>query len=187
MKKIVSIAASLCMATAFCGFCSGCAAEARSSDGDNGASHQAVTQAAGSDYKVILNPGWYYSGNTKTLNTITDAGVTKMSAAEAESDIDKHYVENAYFADLSAGENLPAAETTRTGMTFVGWWYVKDGETVKVETMPSASELDGHLYLYAQWSGGTGNSGNQNPNPNPNPGDTSTASVNGSPMSVNSG
>lgn len=167
------------MATAFCGFCSGCAAEARSTD-DLGHAPQSVTRAADSDYKVILNPGWYYSGNTKTENTITDTGVTKMTQAEAEAATGGYFVENAYFATVAAGENLPAAETTRTGMTFGGWWYVKDGETVKVETMPAAADLDGHLYLYAQWSVGTGGGGGGGG------GDVTTgAKVNGEAMSVN--
>lgn len=183
MKKIVSIAATLCMATAFCGFCSGCAAEAQNGGKEEPHVPQSVSQTTDTDYKVILNPGWYYAGSTKTDNTITDAGVTKMTKTEAEAAVDGYYVDNAYFATVAAGENLPVAETTRTGMTFGGWWYAKDGEVIKVTTMPS--DLDGHLYLYAQWNVADG-SGGQGSGGQGSGGDVTTgAAVNGNAMLVN--
>ena len=68
MKKITSIATALCMATAFCGFCTGCAAEIKDNGGAGG-THSAMT-SADSQYKVILSPG-YQQGFGSTENTVS--------------------------------------------------------------------------------------------------------------------
>ena len=131
------------MATAFCGFCTGCAAEIKE-NGVNGANNaHSVTTSADSQYKVILSPG-YQQGYGTTENTI-ESGATKLDAAQES----EYFVSNAYFATVAAGEDLPAAVTTRAKTEFVGWTYAKDGVVETVEKMPATLAED--LYLYAQW------------------------------------
>lgn len=152
MKKITSLAAALCMATAFCGFCTGCAMQLDDKDQSSSvatsvSTGNAATTAATDERKVILSPGWYYGATGKTENEIEDAGATKLSAA----DEGVYFVENAYFAEVAAGDELPEPTTTRSGMTFVGWRYAKDGEVVTVNTMPNVTTLSSDLILYAEW------------------------------------
>lgn len=144
MKKITSVATALCLATAFCGFCSGCASDIQnqSSVGITPAT-SAQADGASSEHKVILCPG-YHAGFGTTANTISD-GATKLSEQQEED----YWVDNAYYATVSAGQELPTPETTREETRFVGWTYAKDGIVVTVDKMPS--ELDDDLILYAKW------------------------------------
>lgn len=168
MKKFTSIAAAFCMATAFCGFCTGCAAEIKEhgTAGANG-SHS-VTTSADSQYKVILSPG-YWQGFGSTENTVAE-GATKLTEAQES----EYFVSNAYFATVEAGADLPAAVTTRAKTTFVSWTYAKDGVVETVQKMPVT--LDEDLYLYARWqTEGSGSPIDPTP-PDPTP-DTETGLV----------
>jgi len=168
MKK-TTIAAMLCMATAFCGFCSGCAANIRSESAAK--EHTRVTAeadaavgaddaAASEDVKyVILNPGMYYSGGGKKSNTIAE-GATALTDDQKKN---TYFVENGYIATVAAGENLPTP-TTASGLTFAGWRYAKDGELVTVDKMPASLTED--MFLYAHWTDGTGT---VDPDPKPDP------------------
>lgn len=150
MKKASLLAATL-MATAFCGMCAGCASNIEVNEDRTPTT--AVSQSAETtEHKVILNPGWYWtSGASAAVDNTVAEGATKLTNSEA----DAYHVENGYFATVAAGAELPAAETTRTGMSFVAWTYAKDGEVVAVDKMPSALKED--LYLFAKWkTGGTG-------------------------------
>ncbi|WP_438847269.1 hypothetical protein [Anaerocaecibacter muris] len=174
MKKITSIATALCMATAFCGFCTGCAAEIKD-NGVAGGTHSAMT-SADSQYKVILSPG-YQQGFGSTENTVS-SGATKLTEAQEG----EYFVSNAYFATVAAGEDLPAAETTRAKTTFVGWTYAKDGVVETVEKMPASLGED--LYLYAQWQTEGGGAvidptPEPEPEPEPQPGKDTGLVVNG--------
>ena len=156
------------MATAFCGFCTGCAAEIKEhgTAGVNG-SHS-VTTSADSQYKVILSPG-YWQGFGSTENTVAE-GATKLTEAQES----EYFVSNAYFATVEAGADLPAAVTTRAKTTFVGWTYAKDGVVETVQKMPVT--LDEDLYLYARWqTEGSGSPIDPTP-PDPTP-DTETGLV----------
>lgn len=175
MKKIASIATALCMATAFCGFCTGCAAEIKD-NGVAGGTHSAMT-SADSQYKVILSPG-YQQGFGSTENTVS-SGATKLTEAQEG----EYFVSNAYFATVAAGEDLPAAETTRAKTTFVGWTYAKDGIVETVEKMPASLGED--LYLYAQWQT-EGGGAVIDPTPEPEPEPSTAMTVNGKSMKENS-
>lgn len=173
MKKASLLAATL-MATAFCGMCAGCASDIEVNEDRTPTA--AVSQSAETTvHKVILNPGWYWtSGASAAVDNTVAEGATKLTNSEA----DAYHVENGYFATVAAGAELPAAETTRTGMSFVAWTYAKDGEVVAVDKMPSALKED--LYLFAKWKtdgtgGGTGGGETEGKG----------AAVNGKAMTVN--
>lgn len=160
-KKVSTLAATVAVATAFCGLCAGVATTVKA----EAAPANVQTSAAGS-YKVILNPGWNFDGGQKKLNTIDDAGVTAASAST-------YYADNAYIANYSVGETLPTPTSGRSGMIFLGWRYSKDGELITVDKMPAAT--DGDVYLYANWKsdkisqgGGGGGSGGEDEPPDPN-------------------
>ncbi len=159
MKKITSLATALAMATTFCALCTGCANGVAEQENANSSLPAVSQSAAGDEHKVILNPGWNFDGGTKKLNTIEDAGVTAADAATYRAD-------NAYICTVAAGEELPKPTAGKSGLTFVGWRYPKDGELVTITTMPAAASLSENLYLYAHWSGS--NSGNT-PTPTPDP------------------
>lgn len=148
MKKLTSIAAAICLATAFCGMCTGCADEIER--GGMSQKTPAVVSAAEDgepvEKKVILCPGYAY-GYGSAANTV-DIGAIKFAAADEE----KYFVSNAYFADVPAGAELPAATTTRNGATFVGWTRAVDGVVVTEKIMPVKAMLKSDLFLYAKWS-----------------------------------
>lgn len=183
MKKLSLLAATL-MATAFCGMCAGCAQNVEAvSEGMDLAPASVTASAETTTPKVILNPGWYWTNGASAAvnNTIAD-GATALTKSEA----DTYHVENGYFATVAAGADLPVAATTRTGMTFAGWTYAKDGDIVTVEKMPASLTED--LYLFAKWdvkgsSQGGGGGGGQI---DPPPVTTGTVSVNGKAMTDNS-
>lgn len=165
------------MATAFCGFCAGCASDIQSQDT---AGHTAATTVSAASDKlstpqVILNPGYQYGYDKTgaTANTVDTSGATKLTSAQEEA----YWVTNAYFATVSAGEKLPDAQTERAKTTFVGWMYARDGVVEMVETMPSKLEAD--LFLYAKWETES-DGGGYVPTP-----DGSDATVNGKKMSKN--
>ncbi len=87
-----------------------------------------------------------------------------MTAADGGT----YFVDNAYVCNLAAGETLPEATTTRSGMTFVGWRYASEGEIITVAKMPDVTKLDSDLYLYAEWA--TSGAISPDPGPNPDPG-----------------
>lgn len=155
------------MATAFCGVCAGCASEINANSESKNDNAPIATIATDEQYKVILCPGNYYSGNTVTQNAV-GTGATKLAAADEEA----YFVSNAYFATVAAGADLPVATTTRAETTFQGWTYAENGVVKKVAQMPAS--LDGNLYLYASWKTEGNIQINPNPNPNPNPGPTPT-------------
>ncbi|MCH5161974.1 MAG: hypothetical protein J1G38_00600 [Clostridiales bacterium] len=156
-KKMSTLAATVAVATAFCGLCTGAATKVNAE-----ASPANAVATAASDFKVILNPGWNFVDGVKTPNTIEDAGVAKADAAT-------YFVDNAYIANYTVGEKLPAAESCREDMEFLGWRYSKDGELVTVTTMPAAT--DGDVYLYANWKTDVvGSGGKDDPiDPDPDP------------------
>ena len=143
MKKIANIAATLAMATAFCGFCSGVALNV-TANAETTPAPTVSTSAVGTTPKVILSPGAFYNNS---IEASAGSKVTKLTAAEEG----QYFVENAWFANYSVGEELPKATTTRTGVTFLGWRYTVDGEPKVVGTMPAVTD---DLYLYAHWSAG---------------------------------
>ncbi len=167
-KKISSLAATVAVATAFCGLAATVATNVKAESASS-----PVKVSATSDYKVILNPGWNFVGGQKKLNTIVDAGVT-------EADADTYYADNAYIANYSVGETLPTPKSERTDLTFLGWRYSKDGELFTVDKMPAVT--DGNLYLYADWSAPDSSGGGGIVDPTPTP---STATVNGKAMAKN--
>lgn len=175
MKKITSIAAALFMATAFCGVCSGCASEINAKSESKNDTAPTAAVATSADYKVILCPGNYYSGNTAQPNTVSGDGITKLQAA----DEDAYFVNNAYFANMTAGSALPVATTTRANTTFEGWTYAEGGVVKTVTHMPAS--LSDNLYLYASWKSNGSGSPNPNPNPNPNPDPNPTPDPNPDP------
>ena len=79
MKKFTSIAASLCLATAFCGLCTGCANNIKVNNTLNN-NPDVIASAddapVATDFKVILNPGRWFSGSTETQHTVA-YGATK--------------------------------------------------------------------------------------------------------------
>ena len=150
-KKVSTLAATVAVATAFCGLCAGIATTVKA---ESNAPAPVQTSAA-NDYKVILNPGWNFESGTKKLNTITDAGVTEITATQAESL--KYYVENGYICNIPVGDPLPTPTAGRTGLTFAGWRYTKNGEVLKVSNVPAATT--GNIYLYADWTAKTTSSG----------------------------
>ncbi len=179
MKKASLLAATL-MATAFCGMCAGCASNIEVDD-ERQAPMPSVSAAADTtEHKVILNPGWYWTGGASAaVNNTVSSGATALTSSEA----DAYRVENGYFATVEAGADLPDAETTRAGMSFVGWTYAKDGAVVTVDKMPAA--LDGDLYLFAKWkTDGTGGSNPGGPS-EPAPPEGKGVAVNGKAMTVN--
>ena len=154
---------ALISATAFCGLCTGCASNIKVNG--NTPAPDAVASAdeagASASHKVILSPGWYVSGGTQTNNAV---GGTDVTAADGGT----YFVDNAYVCNLAAGETLPEATTTRSGMTFVGWRYASEGEIITVAKMPDVTKLDSDLYLYAEWA--TSGAISPDPGPNPDPG-----------------
>lgn len=177
MKKTSLLAATL-MATAFCGMCAGCASNIEVNDSQTPTAAVSAS-AETTEHKVILNPGWYWTnGASAAVNNTVSEGATALTGSEA----DAYKVENGYFATVAAGAELPAAETTRTGMSFVAWTYAKDGEVVTVDKMPSSLSED--LYLFAKWkTDGTGG-GNQGGNEGGDPVGKGVA-VNGKAMTLN--
>lgn len=159
MKKIAGIAATLAMATAFCGFCTGVAANV-TANAETTSTPAVSTSAIGASPKVILNPGAFYNNS---IETSAGSKVTKLTATEEA----QYFVENAWFANYTAGEALPKATTTRSGVTFAGWRYAVDGETKVVTTMPTVTD---DLYLYAHWSSGANPTPTPGPTPTPTPG-----------------
>lgn len=149
------------MATAFCGFCTGVAANV-TANAETTSTPTVSTSAIGPSPKVILNPGAFYNNS---IETSAGSKVTKLTATEEA----QYFVENAWFANYTAGEALPKATTTRSDVTFAGWRYAVDGETKVVTTMPTVTD---DLYLYAHWSSGA----NPTPNPGPDPGPGPTPS-----------
>lgn len=146
MKKIAGIATTLAIATAFCGLCTGIAANVTADAESPEAS--VSTSAVGSAPKVILCAGRSYNNSvTYSIDSAAGDKVTKLTS----TDESKYFVENAWFANYSAGEKLPNATTTRTDVTFAGWRYALDGETKVVTTMPTVTD---DLYLYAHWTSG---------------------------------
>ena len=152
MKKFTSIATALVLATAFSGFCAGCASSVKEDKDaslkntsvetvDNGVS----TSAAG-DCKVILCPGWNYQGSSKKLNTLSGTGVTALS--EEENKNNNYWVENAYVFEAAAGTELPEPTAGKTGIEFVGWRVAVNGVPTIVTEMPSGSNVQ---ILYAEW------------------------------------
>ncbi len=164
MKKITSLAAALCMATAFCGFCAGCASQVEGTVEPDNATVVTSDVAAN---KLILCPGWNYSGKTKKLNTLTaSADIVKLTAAEEGNlSLEKngaYWVENAYFCNLAAGATLPTPTKGRSDIEFKGWRMAIDGVPTIVSTVPAITET---TVLYAHWEA-TGNGG---PGPTPDP------------------
>ncbi|MDE7464477.1 MAG: hypothetical protein K2M48_05555, partial [Clostridiales bacterium] len=98
-KKVSKLAATVAVATAFCGLCAGVATTVNA----EAAPANVQTSAAKSDYKVILNPGWNFEGGVKKLNTITDAGVT-------EADAETYHVDNAYILQSFGGRSFAEAD-----------------------------------------------------------------------------
>ncbi len=154
------MAASLCIATAFCGVCAGLVTGA-DAESNTQLARQVVSTSAIDGHNVILCPGWNFEGGKKKLNTIEDAGAELADPEKA--DTTKIYAENAYVANLSGGESLPEPTPGKSGIEFVGWRYAKDGELVTVDKMPTSLTED--LYLYAEWTAG----GNVKPDPDPDP------------------
>lgn len=145
MKKIAGIATTLAIATAFCGFCTGIAS---SVNAEAETTPTVSTSAVGTAPKVILSPGRSYNSSvTYSIDSAAGDKVTKLTSAQEG----EYFVENAWFANYSAGENLPNATTTRTDVQFAGWRYAVDGETKIVKTMPTVTD---DLYLYAHWTTG---------------------------------
>ena len=144
MNKFTKLTTALCLATAFCGMCTGCANNIKEEEAKKAGANVQTVAVAQSEHRVILSPGLYFSGSTKKLNTIA-SGATALTAAEA----DAYFAENAFFATVAAGEALPDAVTERAGTTFAGWTYALDGVVIKVDTM--SLSLDSDLYLYAKW------------------------------------
>lgn len=173
MKKVTSIATALCMATAFCGFCAGCASDIKARDEVNKTASVSTSADELQSPQVILCPG-YQHGYGSTPNTV-ETGAVKLTAAQEE----QYWVTNAYLSTVSAGEDLPVAVTTRSKTTFAGWVYAKNGIVETVEKMPFAELLESDLYLYAQWNTEGGGSVDPNPNPNPEPDKGTGMVVNG--------
>ena len=163
MKKIAGIATTLAIATAFCGFCTGIAS---SVNAEAETTPTVSTSAVGTAPKVILSPGRSYNSSvTYSIDSAAGDKVTKLTSAQEG----EYFVENAWFANYSAGENLPNATTTRTDVQFVGWRYAVDGETKIVKTMPTVTD---DLYLYAHWTTGDVGSNPEvpdKPDPDPDP------------------
>lgn len=165
MKKFTSIAAAMVLATAFSGFCAGCASsvkENKDEDVKNAAVAVAedVSASAAGDSKVILCPGWNYQGSTKKLNTLSGTGVTAMTASQAEDATNGYWVENAYIFEAAAGTELPEPTAGKSGIEFVGWRVAIGGVPTTVTEMPSGSTVQ---ILYAEWKAegsGNNNSGN---------------------------
>ncbi len=167
-KKVSTLAATVAVATAFCGLAATVATTVRAENAP-----APVKASATSDYKVILNPGWNFVGGVKKLNTIVDAGVDAADPAT-------YYAENAFVANYDVGETLPTPTSERSDLTFLGWRYAKDGELFTVTTMPAAT--DGNLYLYADWSAPNKTGGNEDDDPIPTP---ASVTVNGKAMTKN--
>lgn len=154
MKKYTSLATALCIATAFCGACAGLASNVKANAAaPDAADVPVVSVSADSTAKVILCPGRNYSGNEIVNNTISGDKVKKLTETEEKNESTNYWVENAYFANLSVGEDLPKPTSPRSDITFVGWRYAVDGEMVTVEKMPSVTET---TILYAHWTAGSG-------------------------------
>lgn len=174
MKKFTSIAAALCLATAFSGMCAGCANVIKNEKYDDPAT--AAVTAADTDYKLILCPG-YTKGYGSAANTIS-SGATKLTESEEAT----YFVHNAYFATVAAGEKLPTPTSTRTDVTFNGWRRAEDGELIKYVNMPSLTQT---TFLYAEWVSKNGAS--QGGSQGGEQGDVTTgATVNGTALSKNS-
>ncbi len=171
MKKITSIAAALCLATAFCGMCTGCANGIKNEVG--GQNSESVVVSADTDYKLILCPGYAY-GYGSAANTIA-SGATKLTADQEA----QYFVHNAYFVTSAAGTELPTP-TGRSGATFKGWRRAEEGELVTYKVVPNLTET---LYLYAEWV----SEGSGTPDPGPGPVDPtpSGVTVNGKAMEEN--
>ena len=163
MKKIASILAALCAATAFCGFCTACSKQGVSNGGttpDPDKPNNGVVTPdpdnttnkpndengiVGDKAVVILLPGDNYKGNTKVVNKVSGDGITALTDAEA----DKYCVENAYFCTLAANTVLPTPTSERTDIEFVRWRYAVDGEEVAVDSVPE--EVTSDIILIADW------------------------------------
>lgn len=99
--------------------------------------------AQAAEQAIYLVPGNYVNGDGETVyNTV--AGATKLTDGECTA----IHTPNAYLCEVEAGETLPAPATERTGVTFNGWWAIKNAEVVYYDTVP---ETDGTLFLYADW------------------------------------
>lgn len=161
MKKFTSIAAALCLATAFCGMCTGCANGIKEQVNDGG--DAAVSVAADTQHKLILCPG-YEKGYGSAANTIA-SGATKLTADQEKT----YFVSNAYFSEVTTGAALPTPTTGRTDVKFNGWRRAEDGVLVTYSAAPSLTE---DMYLYAEWVSKT--SVDPGPGPGPDPGPTPT-------------
>lgn len=92
---------------------------------------------------VYLVPGSYKDSNGETVyNTV--AGATKLTDGECTA----IHTPNAYLCETEAGKALPAPATTKTGVTFNGWWTIEDAEVVYHDTLPEVTQT---LFLYADW------------------------------------
>lgn len=99
--------------------------------------------AQAAEQAIYLVPGNYVNGDGETVyNTV--AGATKLTDGECTA----IHTPNAYLCEVETGETLPAPATERTGVTFNGWWAIKNAEVVYYDTVP---ETDGTLFLYADW------------------------------------
>ena len=93
---------------------------------------------------VYLVPGNYKDVNGDTVYNTLTSGATKLTDDESAA----IHTPNAYKCTLSAGDELPEPATTKTGVTFNGWWTIEDANVVYHETLPVANET---LFLYADW------------------------------------
>ncbi len=168
MKKFTSIAAALCLATAFCGLCTACSKHSMGGSkpedpenpgtvtdpenpenpgsNDNNENNSNNNGVAGEKAVVLLLPGSNYKNGTKVLNKVAEGdGIVKLTADEAAI----YYEDNAYICTLASGAKLPTPTSDRTDIKFVGWRYPVDGVMTTVTAMPADVTVD--LYLTAEW------------------------------------
>lgn len=135
MKKLVTIALSAL-------FVFGMAATEITLNATATAENSPAVQAQAAT--VYLVPGSYKDDDGDTVYNTLASGATKLTDDESAA----IHTPNAYKCTLSEGDELPEPSTTKTGVTFNGWWTIEDANVVYHDTLPEVTQS---LFLYADW------------------------------------
>lgn len=166
MKKLSSIIAAFCAATAFCGFCTACSKTSidegtnnnnpnppavTPNDTDNTATDNQDDGILGDTPAVILVPG-----RSMKESKVEGDGIAALTDEQKAT----YFIENGYMCTLAVDTDLPVPTTTNANVKFIGWRYADgSGLTVTVTKMPDAKK---DIVLYAEWAEkGTSTGGNQ--------------------------
>lgn len=136
MKKLVTFALSALLLLGMA--ITGITLNARATTAESNLAAHAETAT------VYLVPGSYVNANRETICNTLASGSVKLTDEESAA----IHMPNAYKCTLSVGDALPVPTTTKTGVTFNGWWAIEDAEITYHDTLPEVTET---VYLFADW------------------------------------